>query len=106
MLIYDDLLLSNIFHIEIFNMKTFKEHKSILLKAIEESGKFGYALYSDEIVSLLNKHIEESLLPKRPTEGLVEFVTHMHIHGVPLNERNTMVETVLERYYNSLFPKK
>lgn len=102
---HDAYFLSNMFQIENLNeMKDFKEHKSTLLKKIEEAGEFGYALFSDEIVSLLKKHIDESKLPKRPTDGLIEFASNLHIHGVPLNARNAMVKTILERYYESLFP--
>ncbi|WP_291728859.1 hypothetical protein [Bernardetia sp.] len=104
---HDAHFLSKTFQIEnLKEMKDFKQHKSILLKKIEDAGEFGYALFSDEIVSLLKKHIDESELPKRPTDGLIEFASNLHIHGVPVNERNAMVKTILERYYESLFPIK
>lgn len=101
----NDSLLEKMFNKENFtSMEELKKHIKALLEQIHASGQYGYALYSNEIVDLLYKPIKdpERKYYKRPVEGLVEFVTHLPLHGVPLKDRNHIVEKVLQRYTDSL----
>ena len=87
-------------------MLELKNEIKTLLNKIYSAGMFGYALYAAEIVELLYKPINdtEKRYYPRSVEGLVEFVTHFPLHGVPLYERNKMVKKVLQCYVDSLRP--
>ncbi len=76
---------------------TFKDYRNNLISFID-TNTYGYAIYSDAVAHFLTITVSNAPHPKPPVSYLTQFLTTMHLHNIPTEERNKLAKICIEQY--------
>lgn len=77
---------------------TFKTHRDNLISCIETS-PFGYAIYADATAHFLQIIVSDASYSKPPVTYLTQFIVTMHLHNVPMKDRNKIAKECIMSYH-------
>ncbi|WP_291728865.1 hypothetical protein [Bernardetia sp.] len=76
----------------------FEHYRDVLFKALSSDMPFAYAMFNDAIIYLIELPVYDTDYVRPSTKKLIDFLGSMPLHGVPLEERNTMAKNIINLY--------